>query len=299
MSFRSLSSRTWSRGLVKLLGVYSGICIASPAVAAEAIGSATEINRSVTGAVSGKLYPMSVGDPVKRDEWVRTDSSGEARLIFVDSTNVVIFSSSSIRMNQFSAHSIVMTASNGTYAFNTGNAPSGAYHIDTPAGTLIPHSRFRFVVQGGSIRLDVQEGDVTFCPRGKSKASCVDATPSHPVIAQAGAPAQNQGGPPPPAPPAYQQAPPIYQQVPPVYREPINYGGPSGVPSECNARSALDLRYGCPTQTRGWRNPYGKRAGPGYGSGPTGYRVYDPHALYRPAGSSYRPGGFGRHIGFY
>lgn len=270
MSMRPLRSQTWSIKAVKLFPLYAALCVASPALAAEAIGSAVAINRSVTGAVSGKPYPMSVGDAVKRDEWVRTDASGEARLNFVDSTNLVIFSGSAIRLTRFSSNSVVMTTSDGTFAFNTGNSPSGAYRINTPAGTLIPHSRFTFTVQGGRIRLDVQEGDVTFCPSGKSKASCVEATPGHPVVGQAGAPAQIEGGPPP--------TPPVYRQA-----TPINYGSPSGSggPSGCVVRTAADLRFSCGTQTGGWRNWHG------------GYRQQVRTGIYHPgfiggSGVSYR-----------
>ncbi len=184
------------RIFVSRAALCAGLCVTSPALAANSIGSVANITPSVTGAVSGRPFPISVGDTVKADETLRTDAAGEARLRFADDTELVIFSRSSIKIDRFilaspdRARSVVISTSDGSFAFNTGKSPSEAYAIDTSAGTLAPHgTKFTFTVRDGRLRLEVQEGAVTFCPRGMSRAYCVDTTPGLSVIGMAGAPA--------------------------------------------------------------------------------------------------------------
>ena len=200
MSVHPSSSCPSSRRASRLLGVCASLGVAFPALAANGIGSVAGLSQSVTGAVSGTHFvPVSYGDEVKQNETVRTDASGEARLTLVDYTDLTIFRRSSIRLDRFilenpnRARSVVMSTSDGTFAFNSGQSP-GAYLINTSAGTLTPQgTKFTFTVHGGSLRLDVDEGAVRFCPRGKSQAYCVVATPGHPVLGRAGAPAQVLG----------------------------------------------------------------------------------------------------------
>ncbi len=180
-----------------LVGLGVGLCVTTQAFAANSIGSVANITPSVTAAVSGRPFSVSAGDKVRTDETLRTDADGEARVRFADNTELVIFSRSSITIDRFilsspdRARNVVMSTSDGTFAFNTGKSPSEAYALDTSAGMLTPHgTKFTFSVRDRRLRLDVQEGAVTFCPRGLSRAYCVDATPGRSVIGMAGARAQ-------------------------------------------------------------------------------------------------------------
>jgi outer membrane immunogenic protein len=193
MRLKSLLRRVF----VSRAGLGVGLCVTTQALAANSIGRVATITPSVTGAVSGRPFSVSAGDKVRTDETLRTDADGEARVRFADNTELVIFSRSSITIDQFilsspdRARNVVMSTSDGTFAFNTGKSPSEAYALDTSAGMLTPHgTKFTFSVRDQRLRLDVQEGTVTFCPRGLSRAYCVDATPGRSVMGMAGARAQ-------------------------------------------------------------------------------------------------------------
>ena len=192
MSIHPLSSPALSRRAVRLC-VCAGVCVSAPAFAAPAIGGAAAIKQSVTGALSGREVLMSVGDEVKLRETVHTNVSGQARLILVDDTDVAILSRSTMTIDRYEPGSKVMSTPDGTFIIHTGHGSEGELHINTSAGTLTPQgTRFWFDARGGRMKLDVQEGAVRFCPRGKSEAYCVVATPGYEVTGSAGAPARIQ-----------------------------------------------------------------------------------------------------------
>ena len=170
------------------------LCATSAAFAADLIGSATEINRSVTSSSNGHLVPMSVGDALEPDETVLTDGRGEARLLFVDATDITIFAHSTLKLDQFllaspdTASSVILSTADGSYAFNTGHSPHGVYRIDTSAGTITPRgTKFSFTVRDGRLKLDLQEGELTFCPRDAAQVYCVDMRAGQSVLGRAGA----------------------------------------------------------------------------------------------------------------
>jgi len=272
-------------GVCVCAGVCAGLSIATPAPAATGIGSVTKLDRSVTGAISGRPFPVSFGDDVREDETLRTDGRGEARLTLVDDTNLVIFSRSSVKLDRFilespdRARSVIVSTSDGTFAFDTGHSPHEAYRIDTSAGTLSPHgTRFTFALHGGRLKLDVQEGAVMFCPRGESEAYCVVARPGRSVLGSAGAAARvvvanvgtpDQGSPPPAIIPSFRPPVGIPFNVPG-----LGSGGPSGP------------TWGGPS---GHRRTWGGPSGPTWGghSGPT---LSGPPASLSPERTSFVEG---------
>ena len=146
-----------------------------------------------------------------QDESVRTGASGEARLRFVDATDLAIGPGSTVKLDRFvfagggTASSVVMSAARGAFRFTTGNSAHEAYRIVTPAAVIgVRGTQFSFTIRNGRLNLDVLAGVVIVCPRGKGPAACVEARPGESVQARAGAPAQvfaaggPPGGPPPP-----------------------------------------------------------------------------------------------------
>jgi FecR protein len=291
MSMHPTSSQASSRRAVGLFGVCAGFCVAVPALAAAPIGSATSVNQSVTGALSGRPFLVSVGDPVKLRETVRTDAFGQARLILVDDTDVAVLSGSTMTIERYAPGSKVVSAPDGTFLIHTGNGSPGELHVNTSAGTLTPQgTRFWFDVRGGHIKLDVQEGAVRFCPRGKGPAYCVVSIPGHDVIGSAGAPAQVLGMVEPPA-------------SRPIYTPPVHYGDNntySTTPNDCGRAwyVANDPRHPCARGVTGG----GKTGGGNDGKHPTVTNGYPPGIAERTGhrGFPFRRspgfgmGGFGR-----
>ena len=257
MSFLFRQPFAYVARLTCWIAVCAGVGGAVPGLAGADIGQATQINQSVTGSYSSKAFSVSAGDRVKLSEVVRTNTSGEARLDFEEGTDLVIFSASSIIMQHFTSASVVMSAGDGTFAFNTGRLSPGSYRIVTSAGTLTPHgTRFTFSVRGVGSR-SMFKGAVTFCPRGKSRAYCVDATPGRSIVGQAGQPAQvvGYGGPPPAIPPV---------RTATVYTQQTNY--PPAPPCAYGAtRSFAGDWHRCPVVSPP-NNERGGRGGSGGGS---------------------------------
>ena len=204
-----------------------GLWLAASAALAAPIGNATKINPSVTG----NARPMAVGDDVVQNETVQTGAAGEARLRFIDSTDLAVGPGSIVKLDKFvfagggTASSVVMSTTRGAFRFATGNSPHEAYRINTPAASIgVRGTQFSFDVSGGRLKLDVIDGVVIVCPNGKSRSFCVEARPGQTVQARAGAPAQVfaiGGGPPPDEPPppprrkAQRPPPPDDQGYPP------------------------------------------------------------------------------------
>lgn len=183
---------------------------ATATASAQAIGSATAINPSVTGAAGGRTAAIAVGDGVVQNETVQTGANGEAKLRFVDNTDLAVGPGSTVKLDKFvfagggTASSVVLSTARGAFRFATGNSAHEAYRINTPAASIgVRGTQFSFNVRNGRLQLDVIQGVVIVCPRGKSQKFCVEARPGEHVQARAGSPAQvyAQGGPPPDGPP--------------------------------------------------------------------------------------------------
>lgn len=215
-----MRTNTFLSGLL----ICTALAAAAPALAAP-IGSATKINPSVTGTSGGRAAAIAAGDDVMQDETVQTGPAGEAKLRFVDSTNLTVGPGSNIKLDKFvfaggaTASSVVLSTARGAFRFTTGNSAHEAYRINTPAASIgVRGTQFSFTVRNGRLNLSVEQGVVNVCPRGKGPSACVDVRPGQSVQARAGAPAQvfaaGGGAPPDDPPPPRRRArhsPPEYQ----------------------------------------------------------------------------------------
>jgi hypothetical protein len=290
-----------------LLAALAGLCAGAPSVAAGGrVGTASSINDSVTGALGGRPFVVSVGDDVRLRETVQTDSSGQAHLLLVDDTDVAMLSRSTMTIEHYAPGSKLMSTPDGTFLVHTGHGTAGEPRFDTSAGTLTPQgTRFWFDVRDGRIKLDVQQGAVKFCPRGKSQAYCVLATPGRKVVGSAGAPAQVIGlaEPTPPAPPIPPAYPTGINDYPTPYYPTTNDAGSVGMwprgncarMENCGCRNSGNLKAmggygGCGKGFGGWTtNGDGRTTGGGEGYATdkgsglggsrknSGYRWYNPN----------------------
>ena len=89
--------------------------LSAPANAQTRIGSANSVKPEANGSIAGTL---SAGSSVHANETVKTGSSGQAALGFIDKTNLHVGPSSSVRLDKF------------------GTQGRSDYKVKTPYGTL-------------------------------------------------------------------------------------------------------------------------------------------------------------------
>ena len=103
------------------------------------IGSAHSVIPDANGSVAGSL---SAGSGVHANETIKTGSSGQAGLGFIDKTSLHVGRSSSVRLDKFvydpnkGTKSIVIDATKGAFRFSTGAQGKGDVQVKTPHGTL-------------------------------------------------------------------------------------------------------------------------------------------------------------------
>jgi hypothetical protein len=113
--------------------------LSSPANAQTRIGSANSVKPEANGSVAGTL---SAGSSVHANETVKTGSSGQAALGFIDKTNLHVGPSSTVRLDKFvydpnkGTGSVVIDATKGAFRFSTGAQNKGDVKVKTPHGTL-------------------------------------------------------------------------------------------------------------------------------------------------------------------
>jgi len=103
------------------------------------IGTASSVKPEAMGSIAGTL---SAGSGVHASENVRTGSSGQADLRFLDNSNMTVGPGSSVRLDKFvydpnkGTGGIAVEASRGAFRFVTGGQNKGSFSIKTPSGTL-------------------------------------------------------------------------------------------------------------------------------------------------------------------
>ena len=103
------------------------------------IGTANAVKPEASGSVAGTL---SAGSGVHANETVRTGSSGQAGMRFIDQSNLNVGPSSSVRLDKFvydpnkGSGTVVIEGARGAFRFSTGSQNKGDVKIKTPSGTL-------------------------------------------------------------------------------------------------------------------------------------------------------------------
>jgi hypothetical protein len=112
----------------------------TPSSAQTRIGSATAVKPDASGSVGGTL---AVGSGVHANESVKTGSTGQAGLRFIDESNLNVGPSSNVRLDKFvydpnkGSGTIAIEATRGAFRFSTGGQNKGGeVKIKTPSGTL-------------------------------------------------------------------------------------------------------------------------------------------------------------------
>jgi hypothetical protein len=103
------------------------------------IGTANSVKPEASGSIAGTL---SAGSGVHTNETVKTGSSGQAGLRFLDASNLNVGPSSQVRLDKFvydpnkGTGSVVIEGARGAFRFSSGGQNKGDIKIKTPSGTL-------------------------------------------------------------------------------------------------------------------------------------------------------------------
>ena len=107
--------------------------------AQQRIGSANTVKPEASGTGAGTL---SAGSSVHSNETIKTGSSGQAGLGFIDKSNLHVGPSSSVRLDKFvydpnkGTGTVIIDATKGAFRFSTGAQGKGNVQVKTPHGTL-------------------------------------------------------------------------------------------------------------------------------------------------------------------
>jgi hypothetical protein len=103
------------------------------------IGMAQSVKPQAEGSVAGTL---AAGSGVHANETVKTGSSGQAGLQFIDQSNLSVGPSSQVRLDKFvydpnkGTGTVAIEATRGAFRFSTGSQNKGQVKIETPYGSL-------------------------------------------------------------------------------------------------------------------------------------------------------------------
>jgi FecR protein len=121
------------------------VLLAMPAAVSNAeprIGVTASTRPSAEGVIGANSQTLSPGSEVYANETVRTGNRGQADLVLLDNTNLIVGSTSEVLLDKFvydrtgSSGSVVLQATRGTLRFFTGSQDRRAYQVNTPYGSL-------------------------------------------------------------------------------------------------------------------------------------------------------------------
>jgi len=144
------------------------------------VGSTVAAINDVTRVLSGEASPLKAGDPVFRNEIVRTAAGSKAKLVFLDSTNLVVGPASEMTLDEFvyagpteqpNAQKMQASLTKGVFRFTTGTLDKKAYLISTPVASIgVSGTVLDIRIAGGQTRVTLVEGGALLCPRKRGVA---------------------------------------------------------------------------------------------------------------------------------
>lgn len=130
------------RGSVVLACLILVPFVSAAAAAQDGVGEAKAVIQQATASGQVGERTLAVGSTVFLGDAVKTDAAGEAQLLFLDGTRMVVGPDSALVIDQFVfraqalENSFAVRVLGGAFRFISGNAPKDAYLIHTPAATI-------------------------------------------------------------------------------------------------------------------------------------------------------------------
>jgi hypothetical protein len=157
--------------------------------AAEQAGSAVAVLQAANVEGGGGTRVLQVKGDVFMGDRVETGRSGQAQLLFLDDTRMVVGPNSRLVIDSFvykgsTASRFGITAVKGAFRFITGGSAKQAYVIRTPTATIgVRGTRFDFTVDAdGATNFALYEGGVTLCDRSSAQRRCASITGACSVV---------------------------------------------------------------------------------------------------------------------
>src|SRR2546421_12679799 len=147
----------------------AALCASFDAQAQTRVGEAVLIQNDVA-RVAATATPINVGDSMLRDETVRTGADSAARFVMVDSTNLSLGPSATLKLDrtvfndEHSYRDVAIRMTTGAFRFVTGHSEKTAYKITTPLATIgVRGTTLDILSQRGSSIVVLQDGAASVC----------------------------------------------------------------------------------------------------------------------------------------
>lgn len=159
----------WAVGLGLFAGLGGGATAQVQTAAADgSIGIAATVMNDVTGKRGANVRQIEFKDEIFQTEKIETGAGSAAEIVLRDNTRISLAPRSSILIEKAifdpspSRRKVSVMATSGTIRFVSGNSPSSAYEVKTPAGTIGLSGTDFVVLLGfnGSVSVSVNSGTV-------------------------------------------------------------------------------------------------------------------------------------------
>ena len=121
----------------------------------------------VTGSSADGEREITRNSPIFRDDRLSATTSGNAQIILVDKTKIVVGPGAQVDIDNFVFNSddtfktVTIRATKGAFRFVSGNSGNSAYKIETPSGTIgVRGTAFDVGITGDQMHVVMVRGEV-------------------------------------------------------------------------------------------------------------------------------------------
>lgn len=159
----------------KSAGAFGALALACASFAAMAaqqnIGATQTVQNEVSRELGGAAAKLNIGDPVFRNEIVKTGQQSTAKLVFLNSTNLAVGPISRVVLDRFvydggeSGQTVAVKLSKGLFRFTTGALDKNAYSVTTPTAAIgVRGTVLDISVAALKTKVTLREGRAIVCP---------------------------------------------------------------------------------------------------------------------------------------
>ncbi len=140
-------------------------------LAAEQVGTAVAASTLVTGSGPAGAREINKNSPIFQDDRLLATATGNAQIVLVDNTRIVVGPGAQIDIDDFVYASektfatVTIKATQGAFRFISGRSNSSAYKIDTPYGQIgVRGTAFDVGIANGQVHVAMVSGTTELCP---------------------------------------------------------------------------------------------------------------------------------------